>query len=51
MNLTAFNQLDFLPALQDFFKKLQVPINMVTDAPIKATEISKILIKIMTLFG
>lgn len=39
MNLTAFNQLDFLPALQDFFKKLQVPINVVTDAPIAARDI------------
>ena len=39
MNLTIFNQLDFLPALREFFKALQVPINAVTDAPIAATDI------------
>lgn len=39
MNLTIFNQLDFLPALREFFKALQVPVNAVTDAPIAATDI------------
>ncbi|MEA5517341.1 hypothetical protein [Limnoraphis robusta] len=39
MNLTIFNQSDFLPALRDFFAELQVPINAVTDAPIAAREI------------
>ena len=39
MNLTIFNQLDFLPALREFFKALQVPIASVTDAPIAAENI------------
>jgi len=39
MNLTIFNELDFLPALRDFFKALQVPVNAVTNAPIPAREI------------
>ncbi|MFM7886725.1 MAG: hypothetical protein ACKPCM_08565 [Pseudanabaena sp.] len=39
MNLTIFNQLDFLPALREFFKALQVPIASVTDAPIAARDI------------
>jgi adenine-specific DNA-methyltransferase len=39
MNLTIFNQLDFLPALKAFFAELQVPINAVTDKPIAAKEI------------
>ena len=39
MNLTIFNQLDFLPALREFFKALQVPVNAVTDAPIAARDI------------
>lgn len=39
MNLTIFNQLDFLPALREFFKALQVPINAVTDQPIDAQDI------------
>jgi hypothetical protein len=39
MNLTIFNQLDFLPALREFFKVLQVPIAAVTDKPIAARDI------------
>lgn len=39
MNLTIFDELDFLPALRDFFKALQVPVNSVTNAPIAAREI------------
>ena len=39
MNLNNFNQLDFLPALRAFFAELQVPINVVTDAPIAARDI------------
>ena len=39
MNLNIFNELDFLPALRDFFKALQVPVNSVTNAPIPAREI------------
>ena len=39
MNLSIFNQLDFLPALRAFFGELQVPIAAVTDAPISAREI------------
>ncbi|MFZ1026170.1 MAG: hypothetical protein WAN66_08120 [Limnoraphis robusta] len=39
MNLTIFNQSDFLPALHDFFAELQVPINALTDVPIAAREI------------
>ncbi len=39
MNLTIFNQSDFLPALRAFFAELQVPINAVTDAPIAARDI------------
>lgn len=39
MNLTIFNQLEFLPALRAFFAALQVPINTVTDAPIAARDI------------
>jgi hypothetical protein len=51
MNLTIFNQLDFLPALREFFKVLQVPIAAVTDKPIAAGIFSKIIIRIMSLFG
>lgn len=39
MNLTIFNKSDFLPALREFFKALQVPVNAVTDAPIAAETI------------
>jgi hypothetical protein len=39
MNLTIFNELDFLPALRKFFAELQVPVNAVTDAPIAARDI------------
>ncbi len=39
MNLTIFEQSDFLPALRAFFAELQVPIASVTDAPIPAREI------------
>jgi len=39
MNLTIFNELDFLPALREFFKVLQVPIAAVTDKPIAARDI------------
>jgi hypothetical protein len=39
MNLTIFNQLNFLPALREFFKVLQVPIASVTDQPIAAENI------------
>ena len=39
MKLNIFNELDFLPALREFFKALQVPVNAVTDKPIAATDI------------
>ncbi|OCQ97856.1 hypothetical protein BCD67_01620 [Oscillatoriales cyanobacterium USR001] len=39
MNLTIFNQSDFLPALRTFFAALQVPIASVTNAPIPARDI------------
>jgi hypothetical protein len=39
MNLTIFNQSDFLLALRAFFAELQVPINAVTDAPLAARDI------------
>ncbi len=39
MNLTIFNQSDFLTALRAFFAELQVPIASVTDAPIPARDI------------
>ncbi len=39
MNLTIFNELDFLPALRKFFAELQVPIAAVTDKPIAARDI------------
>ena len=39
MNLTIFNELDFLPALRKFFAELQVPVNALTDAPIAARDI------------
>lgn len=39
MNLTIFNQSDFLTALRAFFAELQVPIASVTDAPIAAQDI------------
>jgi len=39
MNLTIFNQLDFLPALREFFQALQVPIASVTDQVIAARDI------------
>ena len=39
MNLTIFNELDFLPALRVLFEDLQVPINAVTDRPIAASEL------------
>ena len=39
MELSIFNELDFLPALRALFKELQVPINAVTDSSIDAKDI------------
>jgi hypothetical protein len=33
MELTRFNEIDFLPALKGFFSELNVPINYVDDKP------------------
>ena len=41
MDLKIFSQLDFLPALQSFFEKLNVPINHVADEPTTAKETLK----------
>ncbi|MDB9374050.1 Eco57I restriction-modification methylase domain-containing protein [Nodularia sphaerocarpa] len=40
MELTRFNEIDFLPALKAFFRELNVPINYVDDKP---TSVKKIL--------
>ncbi|MDD1414502.1 hypothetical protein MEN41_07560, partial [Dolichospermum sp. ST_con] len=41
MQLTRFNEIDFLPALKEFFGKsnLNVPINYVDDKPVSAKKI------------
>lgn len=41
MKLQIFNQIGFLPAIKEFFKELQVPINYVADEPTTAKEILK----------
>lgn len=53
MQLTRFNEIDFLPALKEFFGKsnLNVPINYVDDKPVSAKKYYRILIKIMRLLG
>ena len=39
MQLTIFNEIDFLPALKAFFRELNVPINYVDDKPTSAKTI------------
>ena len=39
MNLTIFNKLNFLPAIQNLFKELQVPVKYVDDEPTTAKDI------------
>jgi len=41
MDINIFNKIDFLPALKDLFKDLQVPINYLADEPTSAREILK----------
>ena len=41
MNLSIFNENDFLPALRALFKDLKVPMNYVADEPTSAKEILK----------
>ncbi|MEY2912978.1 MAG: hypothetical protein RLZZ184_2287, partial [Cyanobacteriota bacterium] len=41
MQLTRFNEIDFLPALKEFFGKsnLNIPINYLDDKPVSANKI------------
>ncbi|MCK5535498.1 MAG: hypothetical protein KAI79_01660, partial [Bacteroidales bacterium] len=39
MDLTIFNKLNFLPAVQAMFKELNVPMNYISDEPTSANEI------------
>jgi len=41
MKLNYFNELEFLPAVKDFFESLDVPMNYVTDEPSTAQDILK----------
>ena len=41
MDLNIFSELDFLPALNTFFEKLNIPINHLTNEPTTAKEILK----------